>query len=71
MDLRTFDLKIVFPKGDAGSSQARRLLVAKAYEKLQTDVAALGFEPQPTTFRVLWLDSFNGVASCEGRKAAA
>lgn len=65
----TLDLPIVFPLGDAGSDANRRRLVLAAREKIQKDAHKAGLHPLAETFRVVWSDPVNGLASIEANRS--
>lgn len=62
---RTLDLPVTFPLGNAGSPKKRRLLELAAKKKIQVDARQAGLEPLPDSFRFVWKDPANGLASIE------
>lgn len=55
----TFEMRVQCPP-----SLTRRYIVALAYEKMQREIEAKGWHPEPRSFQVIWLDARYGVAMC-------
>lgn len=58
-----FDLPLIFPKGIAGSAQARKRLEMQAKEKLIQDAKDAGYEAIEDSFLVTWISPYQASAT--------